>query len=129
MNTCECTKQVKPWTTEQKNYLRKITETGIRLFPELVRCFKETSAQVAYNANQQGYDWKLLYEMELELIEMFKHQRLEEGVTLFAERWMEYMQRFFPACDLASYKEFLTKNSERHKALSTPVLESLVAQS
>lgn len=129
MNTCECTNKVQPWTTEQKNYLRKVTEVGLKRFPELVRCFKETSAQVAYNASQQGYDWKLLYDMECELIEMYKQERFEEGVTLFADRWTEYMTRFFPDCPLPSYQAFLAKNSERRKALSLPVSGCPAAQS
>lgn len=116
MNTCECTKEIKPWTTEQKNDLRRITVLGLKHFPALVRCFHETSATVALKASERGYDWMLLYNLELSLIEMYRQGIRREMAITFFTNWAKLMQEFWPDCDWPCYKTFLTEYSELQKA-------------
>lgn len=116
MNTCECTKEVQPWTVEQKNDLRRMVVLGLKHYPALITCFQKTSATIALKASERGHDWRILYNFELSLIELYRKGDLRQLAISFFTNWANYMQEYWPDCDWPCYQTFLKEYTELQKA-------------
>jgi len=116
---CAAVAQVRPWTKEEKNTLRRIVTHCLRVWPSLARTYSQCQMSLVERGEAVGYDWNQIAEFDRELIRLFESGQPDRVIEMMADKVKTSMERYYPDCPLLDYLQFLKEYSERRSPQTT----------
>lgn len=124
---CQAVKNEHTWSAEEKNAMRRLFEHILRRWPNLVTCLRETQGQLVYNASRKGFNFKLIADFDLHLVELTRKNNYDEAMQQTAKKLKQSVEQFWPDCPLPSYRLLLTEMAERLTESAIPAADQATA--